>query len=159
MVTQLHTHTHACIEISKLHVHPMGFKPNTMPSTPFCRGRMVPFEFYVYEWMKFKHIPTLYLTQWDAIMINQHGYRAGVTRSKTKEKSDYDKCTMQLQHNALNEYIQHGSFVFCFFPQRNNNYEVLYIVVDNSLIQVYPPKKKWYKPKWIKTSIEALKSV
>ena len=30
-----------------------------------------------------------FLTQWDALMINQHGYRASVTRSKTKEKSDY----------------------------------------------------------------------
>ena len=73
-------------------------------------------------------------------MINQHGYKAGVTKSKTKEKSDYDKCATH--HTASNEYIQHGSFVFCFFPQGNNNYEVLYIVVDNSLIQVYPPKKK-----------------
>ena len=74
-------------------------------------------------------------------MINQHGYKAGVTRSKTKEKLDYDKCATQLHHTASNEYIQHGSFFFCFFPQGNNNYEVIYIVVDNSLIQVYPPKK------------------
>ena len=47
-------------------------------------------------------------------------------------------CIILPQMNIFNMVV----FFFCFFPQGNNNYEVLYIVVDNSLIQVYPPKKK-----------------
>ena len=56
-------------------------------------------------------------------MINQHGYRAGVTRSKTKEKSDYGSPKI-IYHGSKN-YIR--SFQIYVFRLRN---EVCLLIIE-----------------------------